>query len=469
MKKYRYSLFYVVTLLVFSVLVWWIVHLGRGFRDETGHAGSHSGEPSTSFLDLIAANAHYPLAVLLTQVLVILFAARLLGRLFRKLGQPSVIGEIAAGIVLGPSVLGHFWPEGMTALFPAASIPNLQVLSQLGLILFMFVVGMELDLGILKKKAREGILISHASIVIPFSLGMILAYFLYPDFGLPGVGFLSFALFMGISMSVTAFPVLARILQERRIQHTKAGQLAIMCAASDDVTAWSILAVVISIVRATSIVSALITIGMTVVYVVLMIKVARPLLEKMVARDMPGLVSRSMVTVCFMTLVVSAFLAEVIGIHALFGAFLTGAIMPAGNNFRKVFSDKVEDLALVLLLPLFFVFTGLRTDIGLIYGAQMWMITGLITLVAVAGKFGGSALSARFVGENMRESLIIGALMNTRGLMELVVLNIGYDLGVFSPRIFTMLVIMALLTTMMTGPLLNLIDRILNKNEPEQV
>jgi Kef-type K+ transport system membrane component KefB len=328
----------------------------------------------------------------------------------------------------------------------------------------MFVVGMELDLKVLKNRANEAIVISHASIVIPFTLGIGLAYFIYYRFAPAGVPFLSFALFMGIAMSITAFPVLARIVQERGIHKTKLGAIVITCAAADDITAWCILAAVIAIVKAGTFASSMYIISLSILYVLLMLFVVKPFLKKIgdlyATREN---LSKPVVAIFIVTLIISSYMTEIIGIHALFGAFMTGAIMPDITKIRKIIIEKVEDVSLILLLPLFFVFTGLRTEIGLINGTYLWQITGLIILVAVVGKFFGSALAARFVGQNWRDSLTIGALMNTRGLMELIVLNIGLDLKVITPEVFTMMVIMALVTTFMTGPVIDLIDFIFNK------
>jgi Kef-type K+ transport system membrane component KefB len=311
----------------------------------------------------------------------------------------------------------------------------------------------------LKNKANEAVVISHASIVIPFALGVGLAYFIYYQFAPPGIEFLSFSLFMGIAMSITAFPVLARIVQERGIHKTRLGTIVITCAAADDITAWCLLAAVIAIVKAGSFVSSIYIIGLAISYVLMMLFVVKPFLKRV--GDLyanKNNLKKSVVAIFFLMLIVSSYLTEIIGIHALFGAFVAGAIMPDIAKFRNVFIEKVEDISLILLLPLFFVFTGLRTEIGLINEPYLWKITGYIILVAVIGKFLGSALAARFVGQSWQESLTIGALMNTRGLMELVVLNIGYELGVLSPKIFTMMVIMALVTTFMTGPALDLIN-----------
>jgi Kef-type K+ transport system membrane component KefB len=363
-----------------------------------------------------------------------------------------------------------YFPEFSAALFPKESLGNLQFLSQIGLILFMFVIGMELDIKVLKNKANDAVVISHASIIIPFAMGMGLSYFVYDAFAPEGTQFLSFSLFLGIAMSITAFPVLARIIQERGMHKTKLGTVIITCAAADDITAWCILAAVIAIVKAGSFVSALYTIALAAMYVLFMLKIVRPFLKRIGEINSEKThISKPIVAIFFITLIFSAWATEVIGIHALFGAFMAGAIMPESAKFRDIFIEKVEDVALVLLLPLFFVFTGLRTEIGLLNDTYLWKVAGIIILVAVAGKFLGSALAARFVGQNWKDSLIIGALMNTRGLMELVVLNIGYDLGILTPEIFAMMVIMALVTTFMTGPALDFIEWSFKKFKPTTV
>lgn len=455
-------------------MMYWIIEQGKLL--EVGRkivSPSSKDSQWTQFLSSLYHNLQHPLALLLFQIITIVLVARIFGWIFRKIGQPSVIGEIIAGIVLGPSLFGLYFPDMKEALFPLASLGNLQLLSQIGLILFMFVIGMELDLKVLKNKANEAVVISHASIVIPFALGIGLAYYIYYQFAPPGIEFLSFSLFMGIAMSITAFPVLARIVQERGIHKTRLGTIVITCAAADDITAWCILAVVIAIVKAGSFVSSLYVIGLALVYVLAMLFVVKPFLKRvgdLYAKK--SNIKKSVVAIFLLTLIISSYVSEIIGIHALFGAFMMGAIMPDITKFRNVFIEKIEDVSVILLLPLFFVFTGLRTEIGLINDAYLWKVTGCIIAVAVAGKFFGSALAARFVGQSWRDSWTIGALMNTRGLMELVVLNIGYELGVLSPKVFTMMVIMALVTTFMTGPALDIINFIFKTKDaiiPEEV
>ena len=462
MRNLKNTLFYIAVTGGFTALMYWIIEQGKTLEDGRKIVTISAAENQwMQFLTSLSHNLKHPFALLLAQIIIIIIVARIFGWIFRKIGQPTVIGEIIAGIVLGPSLFGMYFPDLKMALFPVESLGNLQVLSQVGLILFMFVVGMELDLKILKNRANDAVVISHASIVIPFALGVGLSYFIYHQFAPEGIEFLSFSLFMGIAMSITAFPVLARIVQERGIHKTRLGSIVITCAAADDITAWCLLAAVIAIVKAGSFLSALYIIGLAIVYVLMMLFVVKPFLKRvgdLYSRS--NNLSKPVVAIFFLILIISSYFTEIIGIHALFGAFMTGVIMPDISKFRNIFIEKVEDISIILLLPLFFVFTGLRTEIGLLNEPYLWKVTGCIILVAVAGKFIGSALAARFVGQNWRDSLTIGALMNTRGLMELVVLNIGYELGVLSPKVFTMMVIMALVTTFMTGPALDLINYI---------
>lgn len=473
MKKHRNLIFYLLMLVIFGGLIYWITIAGEKLEaDKMTEVSQITNDdyvrPFNVFLEAFKHNLFHPLAILIIQIIAIISVSRIFGYLANKIGQPTVIGEILAGIVLGPSLVGFLLPEMSGFLFPKESLPNLQFLSQVGLILFMFVIGMELDLKVLRHQAHDAVVISHASIIIPYFLGMGLAYYMYDHYAPDNITFLPFALFMGIAMSITAFPVLARVIQERDLTKTKLGSIAITCAAADDVTAWCILAAVIAIVKAGTFVSALYTIGLSAGYVILMIFAVHPLLRKIGdVYSERETISKPIVAVSFLVLLGSAYLAEIIGIHALFGAFLAGVIMPPNFNFRKVMMEKVEDVSLVLLLPLFFVFTGLRTQIGLLNQSHLWMVCGWIVLTAVAGKFGGSAIAARFVGQPWKESLSIGALMNTRGLMELIVLNIGYDLGVLTPEVFAMMVIMALVTTFMTGPALTAINYFFQSKEDE--
>ena len=453
-------LWYPAIIGVFGALIWLILQKGQSLPMTT-HAVV---QPSPTAAGTVADswwryldNLKHPLGLLLLQIILIMLAARAFGILANKLRQPAVVGEIIAGVLLGPSLLGWVAPSFSGFLFPAESLKSLQFLSQIGLAFFMFIVGMELDLSKIRNKAHDAVMISHASIIIPFFLGVWLAYFLFTRFAPANVSFLSFALFMGIAMSITAFPVLARIVQERKLTHTPLGIMAITCAAADDVTAWCILAVVVAIVNAGGIISALATILLAIVFVTVMLVLVRPWMNRVIQLQMAKGNQKAAVSLVFFILLISAWIAEVIGIHALFGAFLAGVIMPHDTPIRQLLTDRLEDVSVLLLLPIFFVFTGLRTHIGLLNQGDLWIVAGMIMLVAVAGKLGGSTITARLMGQSWRQSVSIGALMNTRGLMELVVLNIGFDLGILSPEIFAMLVLMALATTFMTGPLLDLV------------
>ena len=479
MRNLRNLLFYIITIGGFAALIFGVILSGKPL--EASKVTSEikpeiAASTWQQFIHAVHHNLSEPLSMLLLQIITIIVVARIFGFFCRKIGQPSVIGEIIAGIFLGPSFIGMYFPEFSHFVFPDPqlfpknhSMDILKYLSQIGLVLFMFVVGMELELKTLKNKANDAVVISHASIIFPFTLGVVLAYFIYSEFAPKNVNFLSFALFIGISMSITAFPVLARIVQERGLSKTKLGNIVITCAAADDITAWCILAAVIAIVKAGSVLSAIYIIFMAIAYVLFMLKIVQPFLKRLGDKHSnKESLSKPVVAIFFITLISSAFVTEVIGIHALFGAFLAGVIMPANMNFRTIFIEKVEDVSVVLLLPLFFVFTGLRTKIGLLDDWHLWGIALLIIAVAVVGKFLGSALAAKFVGQPWRDSLIIGALMNTRGLMELIVLNIGKDLGVLSDEIFTMLVLMALITTFMTGPMLDLINWLMPEKKSEE-
>lgn len=466
MKKRWSSLFYLVVVVGLGFTIYRIIQQGKQLQtpDLTATQARNAKDASIAnefhvFKDSFSHGLTDPLAVLLLQIIVIIAFARLFGYLFKKIGQPAVIGEIVAGIILGPSVIGAYFPGINHFLFPAASLSTLSFISQIGLILFMFIIGMELDLKAIGKQAYGAVIISHASIIIPYTLGVLLAYYIYHEYAPANITFLSFALFMGISMSITAFPVLARILQEKGLTRSRLGAMVLTCAAADDLTAWCILAAVIALVKSGSSFSVLYTIILAIVYVLLMLKAIRPYLERLSSVYQEKEKKRTpIIALFFILLIISSYITSIIGVHALFGAFMTGVIMPSSFDFRKIIIDKIEDVSIILLLPLFFVITGLRTQIGLINQGHLWITFGWILLVAVAGKFGGSAVAARMVGQSWKDSLSIGVLMNTRGLMQLIVLNIGYDLGILTPEIFAMMVLMALVTTFMTGPAMDLIN-----------
>jgi Kef-type K+ transport system membrane component KefB len=398
------------------------------------------------------------LHVLLALALVIA-TARTLGTVFRAAHQPPVIGEIIAGILLGPSLFGRVAPAVAHYLLPPTVAPFLNVLSQFGVILYMFLVGLELDPGLMRPRGQATVAISHASIITPFLMGSLLALLLYPLLSTREVPFTNFALFLGVSMSVTAFPVLARILTDRGIHRTRMGTIALTCAAVDDITAWCLLALVVSVARAES-VGAFRTLALASGYIAAMVLIVRPLMARLsLVYGNRGGLSQGLMAVLFVALLLSSAATELIGIHAIFGAFALGAVIPHDSQMARELTDRLEDLIVVLLLPAFFAFTGLRTQIALVNGLQQWMLCGFIVLIASAGKFGGSLIAARITGLDWREGSALGVLMNTRGLMELIVLNIGLEMRVISPVLFAMLVIMALVTTFATTPVLHLITR----------
>ena len=462
---------YLLALIVFGLCISLTLEQGRMLpaprsavsspesKDSTT-AGVSGVEPSVSLVANLRENLQDPLTRLFVQLILIVLVARVCGVLAAKLHQPAVIGEMIAGILLGPSLLGWLWPDLFRFIFPAPSLGALRLFSQIGVCLFMFVVGMELDIGALKDQARTAVLVSQISILFPYSLGMVISLFLYSSFGGAHTTFLVFALFIGISMSITAFPVLARILEERGLTRTPLGSTAIACAATDDVTAWSILAFVVAIAKARNIASAAFNIGLVIVFVLAMLFWIKPRLPRWIGRaaHQGGMPGKGVTASVLVFLFASALATDVMGIHALFGAFLAGVVMPSRGEFRDFLKLRLEHFSSVFLLPLFFAFTGLRTQIGLLNDSTGWLVCAGLVLIATLGKLGGAMFTARLTGVNWIDSFALGALMNTRGLVELIALNIGYDLGILSPRIFAMLVLMALATTCMTGPLLSFAD-----------
>jgi Kef-type K+ transport system membrane component KefB len=402
---------------------------------------------------------------LVLQLTVILAVCRVVGSLFRWIGQPRVVGEMFAGILLGPSLLGWLAPGASAYLFPATSLGFLNALSQIGVVVFMFLVGLGINPKELKNHGHAAVLTSHVSITAPFVLAAFLALYLYPRLSDDSVAFTSFALFMGSAMSVTAFPVLARILIERGLLQGRLGTVAIASAAVDDVTGWCILAYIVVLTRAAhSGRSIWMTIGGIVVFALIMIYGVRHLLAGLEsAYRKRGELSENLMALMLLLVLGSALCTEWLGLHLLFGAFMMGAIMPKEQKFVRYVLDRFETITVTLLLPLFFAFTGLRTNIGLVKGTEMWTYCGLIVLVATVGKLGGSTLASWLTGMPVREAAGLGTLMNTRGLMELVILDIGLDIKVISPALFSMMVVMALVTTFMATPLLSWFcpDRIL--------
>jgi Kef-type K+ transport system membrane component KefB len=458
---------YALTLAAFGAGICFLVELGSQLppgkataekRDHLTGTGPSPPEGNDSFLDTIGKRFHEhlrePLSILVLQVIVIVAVATLVGGLFRRMGQPAVIGEMAAGILLGPSLLGLVAPGTETFLFPPESLRGLRVVSQIGVILFMFVVGMDLDVRLFRKRGHIAVVVSHVSIIAPFFLGTVLALFLYPELATADVSFTAFGLFIGIALSITAFPVLARIIEDKELGGTILGTTATACAAVGDVTAWCILAAVIAIVSASGFGPALVTIALSLLFIAIMLLVIKPLAERISGREIGRRRNKGFLAGVLVFVFGSALATKAIGIQTFFGAFLAGVVMPPDSRLRSILKDRVETFSSVFLLPLFFAFTGLRTELGLLDDFLSWLMCADVILVAIIGKLGGSMLAAHWTGMSWRNSFALGALLNTRGLMELIVLNLGYDLGILSARVFTMLVLMALVTTFLTGPLL---------------
>ncbi len=397
----------------------------------------------------------HTVSLVLLEILVVIGVSRMVGLGFRAIKQPLVIGEIMAGIMLGPSLLGLIAPQLTAGLFPVETAPILEVLAQIGLIFFMFLIGLELDPKYLKGNMNVAIATSAVGIILPFSLAVGLAVWLYPMVNNPAISPLAFSLFLGSALSITAFPVLARIISENDLQNTRLGTLALTCAAVDDVVAWCLLAVAIAVARTNNIVTALPTIFSALFYIGFMLTAGRWLLQTLSAHyNRSGKVSQLLLAGIYLSVITSALITEAIGIHFIFGAFLLGAAMPKNPGLVKEIAEKTEDFVLIFLLPVFFVYSGQHTRIGLIDTPQLWLVCAAILAVAILGKYLGVYLTARHFQLGHREASALGWLMNTRGLTELIVLNIGLKLGVISDLLFAMLVIMALTTTFMTSPLL---------------
>jgi Kef-type K+ transport system membrane component KefB len=440
------TLGYGLTLALALATFLWIRSIGEQLGGaaflEQGRAALDTGPTITTVSQVLLALA------------VIIVTARAMGVVFNWLNQPAVIGEVVGGIMLGPSVLGRIAPGAYAGLLPPTVAPFLGVHAQIGIMLYMFLVGLELDLRVLRRSGHATVAISHASIIAPFLLGTALALFIYPILSSSDVPFTVFALFIGVSLSITAFPVLARILTDRGLHKTRMGTLALACAAVDDVTAWCLLALVVSIAHARGS-RAILTAALTVAFITLMFVVVRPLVRRWLpALEGPGRTSRTGLSVVFAAMLASAMATEYIGIHGIFGAFMFGAVVPHDSPIAADLNERLEDVVAILFLPAFFAFTGMRTELAFISGLRDWLLCGAITAVACVGKFGGTLAAGRLTGLKWRDSAALGVLMNTRGLVELIVLNIGLDLGVISPRLFTMLVVMALVTTFMTTPIL---------------
>lgn len=413
-----------------------------------GHHGAAAAAPATP-------GAVSPLLRLLVALPVILAVCYLAGLVLRRLGQPPVIGEIIAGIMLGPSLLSQVWPTAFTWLFPPDVVATIGTLAQFGLVFFMYLIGAEVNLAVLRRRSFTAVTVSQVSIALPMLTGIVLAFGLYPSFG-RGEGFTAFTLFIAVTMSVTAFPVLARILSDRGITDTPLGALALMCAAIIDVVAWCLLAVVIAISRHGPTSEVLMTVALTAAFAAGMVLVVRPVL----ARVLGAVSEAAVLPILLVGILLSALATDEIGIDTIFGAFLFGVIAPRSLPAARAAGKKMESLTVTLLLPLFFVYTGLHTSLGLLgANARLWAWTAVIVVVAIAGKWGGATVAARLTGTGWQESLSLGALMNCRGLTELVVLTVGLQMNVIGPTVFAMLLVMTLVSTVATAPGLSLIAR----------
>ena len=435
------------TVVIFLVVRGWGEQLPAPTLSARDAPGSGVAESGTRLLDVLLA---------LTTIVI---ATRVVGSAVRRLGQPAVMGEVIAGLMLGPSLLGWLAPGIMSSLLPERVMPVLASLAQLGVILYMFLVGTELDLTMLRTRARATLFISQVGIVVPFVLGSVLAFGLYQSLAQMNVSFTSFSLFVGVAMSITAFPVLARILRDQGVHRTQMGTVALTCAAIGDASAWCLLSLAVSVSKQDP-GSAVATLLLTLVFVVLMLVVGRPTMERLTqSLERRVALSDGGLAVVLVAVLVSALATEIIGVHAIFGAFLLGAVLPHQSRLADDLRHRITGIVQVLLLPAFFAFTGLRTQIGLLATINDWLLCLAIIVVATAGKLGGTLLAARLNGIPSRDAAALGALMNTRGLVELIVLNIGLELGIISPTLFTMLVIMALATTLMTTPVFRFITR----------
>lgn len=396
-----------------------------------------------------------PLTHFIAQVVVVMAVSRLVGIVIRRFGQPLVIAEMVGGIILGPSLFGWLAPELSKQIFAPDSLAMLQLVSQFGLVLFMCLVGIELNPAHFRRASWTSVVISQSGIIAPFVLGGGLAFWLYPEYGTETVPRMVFVMFVGVAMSITAFPVLARIISEGGLLHSRIGALTLVCAAIDDVTAWCMLSFIVGFARHRDASGAAWTAIATLAYIAVMIGLVRPLLSRIGSRvSNPESLSHSLIALLIALLLMSSWATEWIGIHALFGGFLFGAILPKDRGLAHAFAGRLETVVVVVFLPLFFASSGLNTRIGLLTSGRDWAVAGAVVLVACAGKLGGCSLAAWLTGHSRRDATTLGVLMNTRGLVELVVLNIGLGLGVISPTVFSMMVIMALVTTCMAAPLL---------------
>jgi Kef-type K+ transport system membrane component KefB len=399
-------------------------------------------------------------AAFFLQVFVILAVCRLVGMLARKLGQPQVVGEMIAGVLMGPSLFGFFFPDLQQVIFPKDSLKLLYVLSQLGVGLYMFLVGTEFKTELFRARARSAASVSIAGMVAPFALGGLLAFWLWKVPGLFSEKATQFeaVLFLGAALSITAFPMLARIIYERGITGTSLGTLALAAGAIDDATAWCVLAVVLATFGGGSMI-AVQAIGGGILYGVITLTIGRKLLRRLgTVAEREGKLTPTLLAVTLMLLMLGSWTTDAIGIHSIFGGFILGVAMPRGF-FADQLRKQLEPLAVIFLLPMFFTFSGLNTRLDTVNNPQLLLIGLIVLVAAISGKGIACWLAARLNGETNRTALAVGTLMNARGLMELIIVNIGLQKGIIQPALFSILVMMAIVTTLMTSPLFELVYR----------
>lgn len=402
-------------------------------------------------------SAEQLLLAVLIQLSVILAVARAAGWVARRIGQPQVCGEIAAGLILGPSAFGKLFPEAFHKIFDPTVNPVFSMLSQVGLVFLLFLIGLEFDFGHVRHLGKRALSLSTAGIVFPFTLGLLAGTVIYKAVG-ANIDEWGFLLFFATAISITALPILGRILIEFNLNRTPLGVLAITAAAADDAAGWVILATVTAIVQSKfQPLRSVLMVGEVVGYALIMVLLVRPILLRWLKAQTAGNateITPTCLAVVLVVVILSAIVTNLIGIFSIFGGFMVGAVLSDQHPFRAAISRRMKDFTTVFFLPIFFTYTGLRTDIGSMQGARMWWLLGLVLLAAMAGKFGGCTLASRLSGFSWRDGCTLGVLMNTRALMELVVVNIGLDLGLIPRSVFFMLVVMALVTTFMTAPLL---------------
>ena len=397
------------------------------------------------------------MTLFLSQIVVVLLVAHACGWLAIRVGQARVVGQMMGGILLGPSVFGRMLPTSFARLFPPASLAPFEVLSTVGLILFLFIIGTEVDVAELHRYRGTALLASGMSILFPFTLAVGMAPALQHRFAPAGNLSVTFVLFLGISMSITAFPVLARLLEENDLNTTPLGTLAIFCAAVDDIVAWLLLALALAVRGSESHLGTLpLRLAALLFFGFIMLCVLRPIASRFVRSHSP-VMSYETLALTLVGVFASAAVTDAIGVHPLFGAFLAGVCLPRQEQWQRSFRARLESTVGALLLPLFFAVTGMRTRFDLLDSRVAWLWVGVILCAACVGKFAGAVLAARITGQSLTTGLALGALLNTRGLVELVVLNIAYEMGIFSTTLFTILVIMALVTTCATSPILKML------------